>query len=387
MIDFEKTIEDVAIRLPKLPTKARKNIYDILGVQRKETVNSRVLAYFLNAKEDHQFNNLFFDALKELLEEKKYQETDSDISLFNGNYKVITEDITFRADDEKQQQKRIDISIEGDGWCIIIENKINHILNNPLKAYWEHAKDKFQSNIIGVVLSISKIPAKECIINEEIKYINITHKELINRIQKNLLIGTKTNDLSLFYLKEYIKTIESHYKSLTDKPKMNEVVNAIVKQGKNIKDILKKVETSEKFIDEEIKEVFKLFGFKKDKNWYTNPDIHKDLYFWVRGSRTILFDNSLWFCFETRNSTNKNLDKSKLKDLYKDFNIEDKRITHGNESKSSSQTHIAKYSNNNFLKEGEDFKQAFTNVLETFFMNPESGIVYKTVKFLKEKNQ
>lgn len=387
MTDFlEKQIEDIAIRLPKPPAKARKNIYDILGVQRKETANSRVLAYFLDAKEEHQFNYLFFDALKELLEEKKYQETDSDINIFNGNYKVITEDITFRADDETQKQKRIDISIEGDDWCIIIENKINHILNNPLKTYWEHAKEKFPSNIIGVILSITKIHAKSCIVNDEIRYINITHKELINRVQKNLLIGTKTNDLSLFYLKEYIKNIESHYKSLTDKPKMNEVVNAIVKQGKNIKDIIKKVEASEAFINEEIKEVFELYGFYKDKNWYRNHDMHKDLYFWVHDSKKILFENSLWFCFETRNHTNKKLDKSKLKDLYKDFKISDTRIRFGNDDNSKIRTHIAKFSSTNFLKEGENFRDEFTKVLDNFFMDTNSGIVSQTVRHI-EKNK
>src|SRR5690606_31641022 len=105
----------------------------------------------------------------------------------------------------------------------------------------------------------------------------------------------KTNDLNLFYLKEYFKTIESHYKSITDQPRMNEIVNALIKQGKHIKNIQNKVDESVQFIDSEINEVFKNFGYKKVKNWYINDNKHKDLVFWIHDSRKIVLENSLWF--------------------------------------------------------------------------------------------
>lgn len=382
MLDFEKNIEEIAIRLPKLPSKARKNMYDILGVQRKETVNSRILAYFLDSNEEHRFGTLFFDCLKELIEEKK-QERNLDLENFSGNFRVITEDQTFLSEDENQKQKRIDINIEGVNWCIIIENKIDHKVNNPLETYWKHAEAKFTSNVIGVILSIQKLHIKDCIVNDKIKYINITHKELIGRVQERLIIGTRTNNTSLFYLKEYIKNIESHYKSITDEPKMNEIVNAIVKQGKNTKAILEKFNKSVEFIDYQIIEVFESYGFTRQGIWFKNENLHSDIYFWVHDSRTIILDNRLWFCFETRNPTDKMLNKTKLKDLYRDFNIADSKITYGNADYSKSRTHIAKYAEDNFLKEGDNFKEKFTELLENFFMNPESGIVYKTVIHIK----
>lgn len=381
MIEFERQIEDIAIRLPKLPAKRSKNLYDILGVKNKENVNSRVLAYFLSAHEEHKFNFLFFDALKELIKEKA---EDFDLDLYSGNFRVLTEDSTYRSDEESEKQKRIDISIEGAGWCIIIENKINHIVNNPLATYWKHATQKYPENVVGIILSIFKVQKHECIVNNEIKFINITHKELINRIQKNLIIGTKTSDISLFYLKEYIKTIESHYKTMTDKPRMNEIVNAIVKQGNNIKSINDKVEASIRFIDNEIKQVFESFGFKQDKSWYRNPDKHPDLYFWVDDTRRILFENKLWFCFETRNHTNAKLDKTKLKDLFNEFNYGNHKLTHGSEKPSKTRTHIAKYGDYHFLQDGQDFRTEFTKVLENYFMKPEIGIVDKTVAFLNQ---
>lgn len=383
MLDFERNIEEIAIRLPKLPSKARKNMYDILGVQRKETINSRILAYFLDSNEEHRFDSLFFDCLKELIEEKKL-DRNLDLENFSGNFRVITEDQTFLSEDENQKQKRIDISIEGANWCIVIENKIDHKVNNPLETYWKHAEAKFSSNVIGIILSIQKLHIKDCIVNDTIKYINITHKELITRVQKRLIIGTRTNSTSLFYLKEYIKNIESHYKSITDEPKMNEIVNAIVKQGKNTKAILEKFNKSVEFIDSQIIEIFESYGFTKQGIWFRNIDLHPDIYFWVHDSRTIILDNRLWFCFETRNPTDKMLNKTKLKDLYRDFNIVDSKITYGNSDNSKSRTHIAKYAEDNFLKEGENFKEKFTELLENFFMDTETGIVYKTVQYIKD---
>lgn len=384
MIDLEKQIENIAIRLPNLPTKTRKNLYDILGVQKKETTNSRILAYFLDPNEEHRFHNLFFDSLKEIINEKKHDGANVDLENFDGNFRIITEDQTFHAEDENQKQKRIDLSIEGENWCIIIENKINHILNNPLETYWIHAEKKFGSNVLGIVLSIREHTRKECVINNKIKYINITHKELINRVQKNLIFGSKTNETSLLYLKEYIKNIESHYKSIIDEPKMNEVVKGIVKQGENTRAILEKVDKAIKFLDSEIIEVFEYYDFYKDKIWFKNKDLHEDIYFWVHDSKTILLNNSLWFCFETRNQTDRNLDKTKLKSLYQDFNLIDSRIKYGNQDNSKSRTHIAIFSEHNFIKEGESFKEAFTKVLDKFFMNKESGIVYKTVKYIND---
>ena len=64
MIDFEKTIEDVALGLGTLPEQKPKNLFDILGVRNKETINSKILGYFLDVNETHGLQSLFFDSLK-----------------------------------------------------------------------------------------------------------------------------------------------------------------------------------------------------------------------------------------------------------------------------------------------------------------------------------
>lgn len=380
MTDFNKQIGDIAIRLPKLPTKRVKNLYDILGVRNKETVNSRILAYFLDSYEEHKFGNLFINSLKELIQEK---DSDAKLELFNGKFNVITEDQTYRSEDELHKQKRIDISLEGNNWSIIIENKIYHVLNNPLKTYWEHASKKAE-NVIGIILSISKIPQNECLVDGNVKFINITHKELVNRVQKNLIIGTKTSDTGLFYLKEYFKSIESHYKTKTDRPKMNEIVTTIIEHRKDIKEINEKIEKSLQFIKDEIHEIFEGYGFKKVAQWYRNHDKHSDLFFWVCDSKDILFHNNLWFCFETRNGTNRQLDKKRLKEFHKELTSNDPRLIIGDSKPSKAQTHIVEFHAPNFLQDGLNFRTAFTEILETHFMKPEAGIVDKTVAFLNK---
>ena len=386
MTEFEKQIEDVAVRLPQLPPQRKKNIYDILGVQTKETINSRVLAYFLDATEEHKFNMLFFDALKELIEEKKHNGTPVDFDRFNGAFKVITEDKTIRATNEEEKQKRIDISIEGNDWCILIENKINHSIDNPLQAYWEHAQAKFPDNVIGIILTIPKISRNECEVNDTIKYINITHKELIRRVQKNLIIGTKTNDLNLFYLKEYIKNIESHYKQKTDEPKMNNLVTAITNQREEIKTIKNKLETSLNFIEEQTVQVFESFGFEKTGNWYVNRELPYDLYFYMRPAEENILNEDLWFCFELRNETNSQY-REHIKET--DFKEAFKKVGGGNlqvsgNKKSKNQTHIAVYFQKGLHLSKQSFKDTLTNSLSTHFMG-ENGIVAKTIAFLDQQ--
>jgi len=388
MTEFEKQIEDVAIRLPKLPSRRKKNIYDILGVKNKEPINSKVLAYFLNAQEEHQFNHLFIDSLKELIKEKEKQGTGVDVDNFNGGFNLLTEDITSKASKEEERQKRIDISIEGNDWIIIIENKINHLLDNPLQAYWEHAQAKFPNNVIGIILTISKIPRKECIVNDKIKYINITHKELIIRVQKNLIIGTKTNDLNLFYLKEYIKTIESHYKQKIDEPKMNNLVTAISNQRKEIKEIQKKINNSIAFIEEQTTQVFESFGYEKIGSWYVNRNLPYDLYFYVQPAKGTILNDDLWFCYELRNDTNtKYREGIKEADFKATFKILDKgNLQISGIKKSKNQTHVAVYFQKRLHLEKQSFKEIFSNCLSSHFMG-ENGIVAKTITFLDQHFQ
>lgn len=98
-----------------------------------------------------------------------------------------------------KSNKRIDLLIKNENtdWAIIIENKIKASAYNDFEDYWRHVKS---NNKIGIILSIEgkHSGCHNC-------FINITHRELIERILVNLsLYYSKTEDRYLIFLKDYI---------------------------------------------------------------------------------------------------------------------------------------------------------------------------------------
>lgn len=286
-MELVRKIEDVALRLPRIGKKPRKNIFDILGIKNKETINSRILGYFFNSKEDHGFGTLFFDAFLELCSTKGEFEVEN----FVGDYLVKTEETTSKAARKSDKQKFIDISIDGESWSLIIENKLHHNLNNPLDAYWDHKARDFE-HILGIVLSLKPYSKEDCKSKKGLQFINITHAELIHQVQLNLNLGNGLSSTSLHYLNEYVKTIQSQYKDKQDETIMNNIVEAFISQGEHVKEIQKKLEKAERFIEEQIDEVFLERGFEKRKVWYINPNL-PGLYFWTDSSRKLILDNHL----------------------------------------------------------------------------------------------
>ncbi|WP_167596473.1 PD-(D/E)XK nuclease family protein [Leeuwenhoekiella sp. ZYFB001] len=231
MSNLSQKIVDVALRLPCLPTIPRKNFFDILRVQRKETLNSNVLAYFFNPNEDHAYGDLFKNALLEVLKSKKGNINDV---FYNSVISVVTEERTSFVKEEENRLKSIDIVLEGRDWCILIENKIDHLLNNPLDIYLEHAQSK-KKELLCLVLSLELLDPKP-----GSEFINITHQELINEVRKEIPFDTSIPELDIFYLREYFKNIESHYFNLSNQPKMNDIVTALASNHKAVNEIEQK---------------------------------------------------------------------------------------------------------------------------------------------------
>jgi hypothetical protein len=391
MSEFEKTVENIALRLPELPEPSPKNIFDILGIRNKETSNSRILSYFFDINETHGLNSLFFDSLKKIIENKKYDESEF-LSFFNGTFNVITENTTSFA--ETDTKKRIDISLIGsDKWGIIIENKLYHKVSNPLKAYWTHTANTCGDNIIGVLLTLHSLNLNNDIKHVTLKdgkkanYLNITHQELIVEIQNQLKLSDVKNLDGLVYLKEYIKTIESHYTSTMDEPKFNMLVSAITKQKDEIALIQKKVEETSKFIDVQIEETFSVYGYERVGSWFTNKTAKYPIYFYVPKGYEILMNNKLWFTIEYRDEINqaiRNQKKTKLLQTYfSEFLSNLPNIRLGTKS-TSTYTHIAIFSMPNTAREENTIKMALQKTLKNHFMN-NKGIVKKAEAFVEQE--
>lgn len=373
LIDIEK----IALTLPDLPKRPRKNMYDILGIQNKETINSKILAYFLDPNEEHGFGTLFFDSLLEALSASK--EDKIELKYYSGEFKVLTEEATIYAKGKDQQQKRIDISIIGEDWQIVIENKLYHHLQNPLNAYWEHAK-KYRANVLGVVLSLDKKSSIECTIGD-IEFLNITHHAWIDRVQSALILGNVDDDTDLFYLREYIKTIKTHQQEKMEAPQMNVLVQALIDQKEVVREIEEKKAEAIRFIDQQITSVFSERGYSSVRQWYCHPS-NENLCFYVIPAKKILEENYIAFGYEVFNEL-----KDALGDTIKEVHsqLKDKIVNPNfyfdDTNNRSNMSRIITYRQHNFLSKEVDLRTELSKILDTYFFN-EIGIEDTVLKLI-----
>ncbi|HCQ77982.1 MAG TPA: hypothetical protein DIV44_14330, partial [Leeuwenhoekiella sp.] len=143
--------------------------------------------------------------------------------------------------------KSIDIVVEGRDWCIIIENKVDHKLDNPFDIYLEHAQSK-KKKLLCLVLSLEILDPKP-----GFGFINITHQDLINEVRKEIPFDTSIPELDIFYLREYFKNIESYYFNLSNQPRMNDIVTALASNHRAVNEIEKKKREAIDFLNAEIK--------------------------------------------------------------------------------------------------------------------------------------
>ena len=184
----EKTIQ----AFKKLPFNQahRKSFIEIMGLSHLENVSSKTLAFFLDSKEEHKFNDLVINALFSVLGESL-------------PYQIHTENIIL---EKRTDQGRIDLWVETDEHIILIENKIHHHANNnPFEDYVSHAHAKNPKNKkLKFILLVIKEPE-----STPENYIVITHFELSKHILKGL--GQKSlqaDQYYLTYLIDYISAIE-----------------------------------------------------------------------------------------------------------------------------------------------------------------------------------
>ncbi len=157
----------------------------IAGITELEMAWSNIYAYYMNPRNEPEYAFAFTTALLELCGLSRAE------VLPGNNYRVSTEVPTSNSSKEKKNG-RIDILIEGEK-SIIIENKINHRLDNPLDEYWDYAINP----VVLIVLTISRLSEHELrsfCFNlhkrkedaDRIRCVNITHYDLMTRTKKIL---------------------------------------------------------------------------------------------------------------------------------------------------------------------------------------------------------
>jgi hypothetical protein len=252
-------IDELIKLLPEI-SPIRKNMIEISGFPRWETVNSNLLAFYFDNNEEHGFNNLFIDSLYDIIEEK----TNIQIfkrQIFETDFSVEREWITVNG-------KRIDILLSenynedefNSNWAIIIENKLNANLYNDLLNYWDSVKSK---NKIGIVLTINPLIDIKKNQNDKIYFINITHKELSEKVTRNLpKFYLNSDDRHLLFLKEYLLNINSLYQNEKDQMNMDKILQKFHDKKEEIINLNKMEIELMNYVSKSLYSVMSEFGFK-----------------------------------------------------------------------------------------------------------------------------
>ena len=191
----EEKFNELLEAFSKLTFKERKNptFLEIMKQSDRETVWSNILVFYFDTNKEHNLKDLMLKSFFEALGEN--------IEITNLNtIKVWPEFST-------ENHKRIDLLIKADNFVLGIENKVNHLCNNPFEDYAKKIDDiangrkKFK-----VVLSKNHY-------HEVNGFVNLTYDRFIKSIKKNLPdYKASANSKYLRFLKDFLKNIENTIK-------------------------------------------------------------------------------------------------------------------------------------------------------------------------------
>ena len=279
--------EEVTKKMEKIPPQFNlleniRNKTSKNSLQKFETYNSDLLHYLLDIKREKiNFTKLFLEYLKN---EKKIK---FDFNLNKINYENIKVDkeyyTTVKIEEEGVEKNgRIDILIHGNidnketkkSFAIIIENKINaDDQDKQLERYYKYiSKTKGYGNNVYVIYLTPKIkPPREYSFSEKYikkvgeKFKNITHGD-IGRWLETIL---KNKEYNFLHTENY-KLLKSALIQMIDNEKSisgeNEEGNMKEERIKQILEdnFLKKINTKERKIEEELQLYIDVFSKAKD---------------------------------------------------------------------------------------------------------------------------
>lgn len=120
---FLTALASVLARQPR----SQPTFQEIAGIEAREVSCSQTLAFFMDPGREHQMGTLALEALSRA----------GNLGLkFAG-----PESYEVRSEDPTQNGKKLDIVVQGRGFVLGIENKLNARLNNPLEDYQAHLDD------------------------------------------------------------------------------------------------------------------------------------------------------------------------------------------------------------------------------------------------------
>ncbi|WP_196888869.1 PD-(D/E)XK nuclease family protein [Aureivirga sp. CE67] len=380
-------------------SKTRKNMLSIAGYPSWENVNSNMLAFYFDAVEEHGFQRLFLNSLLDVYESKIEDKTNFEREHFDTSFIVEREVVT-------PNSKRIDIVIKEDSedseeesqstnWGIIIENKIYADLYNDLQDYYDTVS---AVNKIGIVLSVNseKIP-------EGKPFVNILHKELVEKVMQNLSsFYMNSDDRHLLFLKEYISNVQSYYQNKYMNKKMDEKLVLFHEKQEEIKkfkaidrellqyvsDIVFKIMTEIGYPPYSTKNTSKAKHFFVDREKLSedsflkeNVEFAEKFRFWI-DLDYFRYHNTFWACFELYKKTNTRYG-SDLKEFLVEQNVFTKAVKKGeggSDTGDYNQIYVISFPLENIINEG--FEKQLREGIQREFVS--KGFLEKAVIGLKK---
>ena len=353
---FDWISEFVSI-LPKIEYE-RKDFISIAGYPSWENVNSNLLAFYFDENEEHKFYGLFINSLLDIY----YEKTNTKIprETFEGDFSVEREVQT-------DSNKRIDILINESStpteWSIIIENKIYAALYNDLEDYWDSVDSK---NKIGIVLSINPVDINNT------DFINILHRELLNKVIQNLPnYYEQSDDRHLLLLKEYVLNINTHYRNTKE---MDETLKIFQSKREDIETIIKLDARLHEFVSKTVSKIMTANEYKASSNRVSSKGkhfYHKEkgaFRFWVNLDK-IKKENNFIAYFELwgkENTTHGNTLKQNLQQQIDSLNLPRhiEIVTGGNSGSGFQHIYRINIPIGEFSTEG--FKERIKKILEEY---------------------
>ena len=196
IIQLKQLIEHIK-GLPTLETP-EKTIFSIGSRGYYENPTSDVLAFFCDSEGEHGLGSLMMEALFDALIVSNPESVDFDFSDFS----IITEP---EREVFTEDNKYIDILLEGNDWVMVIENKVFHKLNNPFESYKQHIyrEEQYQGkHLIFVVLSPKG--------NAPTGWLGLNYPIFLDSIREKLARAFITQPLNkwLVLLREFILHLE-----------------------------------------------------------------------------------------------------------------------------------------------------------------------------------
>ncbi|WP_017730738.1 PD-(D/E)XK nuclease family protein [Nafulsella turpanensis] len=254
----------------KLPThkKRKKTFFEKIKISQRETIMANIIAYYLNPREDHGLGGLFIKSLLECYHRERAKEgkAEGEADISKELKHINFDSANIWTEKPTNENNRIDILVESKQYVIVIEFKINHILNNPLGDYINFIEDKYsevpEGNRFYIILTPNrKQPegeAEKCRV-DYFKQVILSH--FIKRVEENIKfsgISLNENDPQYHFYNDFVKTIKNRrreidmlesYQKFAEDPEVNQKLISIYDDLQKIEKVLnEKVDKLEKLV-------------------------------------------------------------------------------------------------------------------------------------------